>query len=51
MENIGKFLKALNDDFGLKSTDTFMTVDLYEEKNLVAVIDTILMLQRKVSTS
>jgi len=51
MENIGKFLKALNDEFGLKSTDTFMTVDLYEEKNMVAVIDTILMLQRKVSTS
>jgi len=50
MENISKFLKALNDDFGLKSTDTFMTVDLYEEKNIVAVIDTILMLQRKVST-
>jgi len=51
MENISKFLKALNDEFGLKSTDTFMTVDLYEEKNLVAVIDTILMLQRKVSSS
>jgi len=51
MENISKFLKALTEHFGMKATDLFMTVDLYEEKNMVAVIDTILQLQRAVEKS
>jgi len=50
MENINKFLKALI-NFGFKSQDTFQTVDLYEQKNMVAVIDTILMLKRKTGGS
>jgi len=46
MENISAFLKALG-GFGFKTSDTFMTVDLYEKKNMGAVIDTLLMLARK----
>jgi len=51
MENIGKFLKALQESFGMKATDVFMTVDLYEEKNMVAVIDCLIQLSRVVEKS
>eukprot|EP01130_Rhizamoeba_saxonica_P018520 TRINITY_DN929_c0_g1_i1.p1 TRINITY_DN929_c0_g1~~TRINITY_DN929_c0_g1_i1.p1 ORF type:complete len:212 (-),score=57.24 TRINITY_DN929_c0_g1_i1:46-639(-) len=37
MDNIGKFLSAL-DSLGVMKTDQFMTVDLYEEKNLLQVV-------------
>jgi len=37
MENIGEFLKAAA-DLGLSAHDTFMTVDLYEGKNIPLVI-------------
>eukprot|EP01089_Gocevia_fonbrunei_P007998 TRINITY_DN1950_c0_g1_i4.p1 TRINITY_DN1950_c0_g1~~TRINITY_DN1950_c0_g1_i4.p1 ORF type:complete len:143 (+),score=36.71 TRINITY_DN1950_c0_g1_i4:49-477(+) len=37
MENIGKFLEAI-EAYGVKKTDTFMTVDLYEAKNLGQVV-------------
>jgi len=46
MENISKFLKGLN-TFGFKASDQFMTVDLFEKKNMGAVVDTLLMLGRK----
>jgi len=48
MENINKFLKGLQTCYHFKPQDTFMTVDLYEEKNMVAVVDTLLMLRRKI---
>jgi len=48
MENISKFLKSLA-AFGFRTSDTFMTVDLYEKKNMVAVVDTLLLLKRKVA--
>jgi len=47
-ELIGKFLAALP-SFGLRVSDCFMTVDLYEKKNIPKVIDTLLMLKRKTS--
>jgi len=50
MENINKFLTGLK-NIGFKAQDTFMTVDLFEGKNMVAVIDTILQLERKTSYS
>jgi transcription elongation factor Elf1 len=47
-ELIGKFLSALP-SFGMRVSDAFMTVDLYEKKNIPKVIDTLLMLKRKTS--
>lgn len=41
MENIGYFLKAAA-DLGLRSHDTFQTVDLYEDKNIPKVIQSLL---------
>jgi len=49
MENISRFLTALRVVWGFKPTDLFMTVDLFEGKNMGMVVDTILMLKRKVS--
>jgi len=46
MENIGNFLVGC-EKLGLRKVDCFMTVDLYEAKNLVAVVDTVLALKRK----
>lgn len=46
MENIGNFLNGC-EKLGLRKPDCFMTVDLYEWKNPVAVVDTILALKRK----
>jgi hypothetical protein len=43
MENIGYFLKAAS-DLGLRNTDTFQTVDLYEEKNIPKVIESLMSL-------
>ncbi|KAL0478219.1 myophilin [Acrasis kona] len=43
MENIGYFLKAAT-DLGLKTHDTFQTVDLYEDKNIPKVIQSLLIL-------
>jgi len=46
MENIGKFLAALQEHFAFKASDVFMTVDLYEAKNLGQVVNCLLMLKR-----
>jgi len=46
MENIGNFLTGC-EKLGLKRTDLFMTVDLYEAKNIHLVVDTFIQLQRK----
>jgi len=46
MENISRFLQGCANGFGMRA-DTFMSVDLYEAKNMVAVIDALLMLKRK----
>jgi hypothetical protein len=43
MENIGYFLKAAT-DVGLRNTDTFQTVDLYEDKNVPKVIQSLMIL-------
>ena len=40
MENIGNFLTAI-EKYGVKKTDSFQTVDLYEASNIPQVIDTI----------
>ena len=48
MENIGTFLSGC-EDYGLKKTDLFQTVDLYEEQNIPQVIATIHALGRQVS--
>ena len=45
-ENIGRFLEAC-EKLGLRRTDCFMTVDLYEAKNLVPVVDCVVALKRK----
>jgi hypothetical protein len=45
MENVGNFLKAIN-HAGVATHDQFQTVDLYENKNIVQVIDTILTFSR-----
>jgi len=47
MENINKFLVAC-EKLGLKKKiELFQTVDLYEAKNLVPVVDTLVALKRK----
>jgi len=38
MENIGNYLAAAA-SFGMKETDLFQTVDLYEKKNMTAVLN------------
>jgi len=43
-EQIGNFLSALP-QFGLRASDIFVTVDLFEQKNIPLVIDTILRLK------
>ncbi|KAJ1673256.1 Protein kinase of the Mitotic Exit Network, partial [Spiromyces aspiralis] len=48
MENISHFLAAAN-KLGLKSTDLFQTVDLYEAKNMNKVVSTILTIARVVA--
>ncbi|KAJ1723071.1 Protein kinase of the Mitotic Exit Network [Coemansia erecta] len=48
MENIGNFLAAAK-KLGLKSTDLFQTVDLYEGKNMPRVIMTLLTIARVVA--
>eukprot|EP00808_Paulinella_micropora_P031830 g15270.t1 len=45
--NIAAFLKALSNVWAFKSSDLFQTVDLYEAKNMTAVVDTLLQLRRK----
>jgi hypothetical protein len=47
MENISAFLKALTNVWSFKPSDLFMTVDLYEAKNMTSVVDTLLQLKRK----
>ena len=46
MENIGKFISAVA-SLGVRSNDSFMTIDLYEEKNLSQVVTCILALQNR----
>lgn len=48
MENIGTFLAGC-EAYGLKKTDLFQTVDLYEAQNMPQVIATIHALGRRVS--
>jgi hypothetical protein len=45
MENLANFLTALT-DAGVPTHDQFQTVDLYENKNIVQVIDTIFAMSR-----
>jgi hypothetical protein len=45
MENIQAFLNACQ-AWGMKPADLFQTVDLYEEKNMVAVITCLLAVKR-----
>ena len=46
MENINNFLAALTDKLGVPKHDQFQTVDLYEGKNVIQVIDTIFSFSR-----
>jgi hypothetical protein len=45
MENINAYLTACQ-NWGLKSSDCFQTVDLFEQKNMVAVVTNILAVKR-----
>jgi hypothetical protein len=47
MENIGRFLKAVS-AYGLPATDQFMTVDLFEAKNMNQVVQCVHALGRLV---
>ncbi|KAF9414438.1 hypothetical protein BGZ94_000395 [Podila epigama] len=47
MENIGNFLLAAR-QLGVQSSDLFQTVDLYEGKDMIQVVSTILTLERVV---
>jgi len=38
MENINSFIQACTNVFGMPTTDVFQTVDLYEGKNITAVL-------------
>lgn len=44
MENINNFLNAIENKVGLPKHNSFRTVDLYENKNIVSVIDCLYML-------
>lgn len=44
MENIGKFLAAI-EVYGVKSSDSFQTVDLFEKQNIFQVINTLIHLR------
>jgi len=46
MENISAFVVACRDRFGVPVMDLFMTVDLFEEKNLTQVLQCLATLQR-----
>ncbi|KII66241.1 Myophilin [Thelohanellus kitauei] len=46
MENISNFLSACQ-QYGLQSTDIFQTIDLFEGKNMVQVLTTIVALGRR----
>ena len=47
MENIGNFLTACEKECGLKKTDLFQTVDLYEAQNMPQVLNGLHALGRK----
>ena len=47
MENINSFCSALRNVFGIQDRDSFVTIDLFEEKDLQAVLKTILCLKRQ----
>ncbi|KAJ3333217.1 Calponin-3 [Gonapodya sp. JEL0774] len=51
MENVQSFLQACETIAGMKKHDLFQTVDLYENKNIVQVIDTIHMFTRYANRS
>ena len=46
MENINKFLEACQRVFNIPLHDLFQTIDLFEEKNMLAVVDSIFALSR-----
>jgi len=48
MENINLFLGACTDVFGLRTLELFSAIDLHEGKNMRAVVNTILALERAV---
>jgi len=50
MENIGMFLTAC-EKYGVRTLDLFQTVDLYDNTNMGAVLNTILALGRKCQTN
>ena len=45
MENINAYLQACQ-SWGMKTSDLFQTVDLYEQKNMVAVVTNLLAVKR-----
>ena len=48
MENISNYLTACNSKFSIQSFESFMTVDLFEDKNMGAVVLNVLALARAV---
>jgi len=48
MENIGNYLAAVSKSFGVKAIDCFVTVDLYEAKNMLAVLQHFVRLKSQV---
>ena len=48
MENISNYLTACNSKFSIQSIESFMTVDLFEDKNMGAVVLNVLALARAV---
>jgi len=46
MDNIGKFLRACEEHFGIPQKENFLTGDLYELTNLKTVIDGLYLLGR-----
>merc|ERR1711916_167017 len=47
MENIQNFCQAIKKNFGIEDRNNFVTVDLHDEKDLGAVLKTILCLKRQ----
>ena len=47
MENISHFLAAVTGPLGMRTSDSFQTVDLFEGKNMVQVVNLIMSLKAK----
>lgn len=48
MENIGNFLSAV-EVYGVRPSDSFQTVDLYEKQNIFQVVNTLVHLKNTAS--